>query len=98
MNGKSLFKANPMILIATMNRAEVVVHTEEKKEKYRLEEKDGAFIIYKYQRNLLGISRFKKLAQTRSRESALKMIHILTAEEILRWEVSPVDYFENTGF
>lgn len=96
--GSNLFKANPLITIATMSRVEIVVHTVEGREKYRMEERDGIFFIYKYQRHFLGFHRFKKLAQARNRENALKIIHILTAAEIVHLEVSPVDYFEGGAY
>lgn len=92
------FNLHPMITFATMNRVEVTLHTSEGQEKYRVQERDGAFLISKRQRGFLGFTYFKKLAQARSRENALKIIHILAAGEVLHWEVSPVDYFEDGGF
>jgi hypothetical protein len=55
-----------------------------------VEERDGLFIIYQLRRGFLGFTRYKKLAQARCRESALRIIHILIGEEILHWEVSAV--------
>lgn len=92
------FKAHPMITFATLNRVEVILHTTEGTDKYRVEEKDDVVFIYKRKRGLFGFTYFKKLAQARSRENALKMMHILSAGEVLHWEVNPVDYFESTAF
>ena len=94
----SRFKAHPMITFATMNRVEVTLHTSAGQEKYRVEEKDDIYFIYKPQRGFFGFTYFKKLAQARSRENALKIIHILSAGEVYHWEVSPVDYFEGSEF
>jgi hypothetical protein len=92
------FKTNTMVTFATLNRVEVILHTSEGQQKYRVEEKDDIFFIFKLQRGLFGFTYFKKLAQARCRESALKIIHILTSGEVLRWEVSPVGYFEDGVF
>ena len=92
------FKAHPMITFATLNRVEVVLHTSTGAEKYRVEEKDDMVLIYKLQRGIFGFTYFKKLAQARSRENALKIMHILTTGEVLHWEVNPVDYFESMTF
>lgn len=94
----SRFKAHPMITFAALNRVEVTLHTSAGQEKYRVEEKDEICFIYKHQRGLFGFTYFKKLAQARSRENALKIIHILSAGEVFHWEVSPVDYFEGGEF
>lgn len=90
--------AHPMITFATLNRVEVTLHTSAGKEKYRVQERDEVFLISKLQRGLFGFTYFKKLAQARNRENALKIIHILAAGEVLHWEVSPVDYFEGNAF
>jgi len=92
------FKAHPMITFATLNRVDVVLHTAAGTEKYRVEEKDGIMLIFKLQRGLFGFTYYKRLAQARSRENALKIMHILAAGEVLHWEASPVDYFEGAAF
>jgi hypothetical protein len=85
---------HPMLTLAMLNRVEVELYTLDGQETYRVVEKDDIFFIYKLQHGFLGNSYFKKLAQARNRDGALKIIHILCSSEILRWEVSPVDYFE----
>lgn len=92
------FKAHPMITFATLNRVEVVLHTSAGAEKYRVEEKDDLVLIYKLQRGLFGFTYFKRLAQARNRENALKIMHILAAGVVLYWEASPIDYFEAAAF
>lgn len=87
-----------MISFATLKRVEVVLHTPAGAEKYRVEEKDDIVVIYKLQRGLFGFTYYKRLAQARSRENALKIMQILAAGEVLHWEVSPVDYFESAAF
>lgn len=81
-----------------MNKVEIVVYTVEGQDRYRIEERDEKFYISKYQRNILGFYRFRKLAQARSRDSVLKIIHILTAAEIIRLEINPADFFRDSLF
>lgn len=92
------FNAHPMITFTTLNRVEVILHTSAGTEKYRVEEKDDVVLIYKLQRGFLGFTYFKRLAQARSRENALKIVHILAGGEVHHWEVCPVDYFESGSF
>lgn len=72
-----------------MNCIELIIHTETAREKYLIEEKDNTFHISKYRRNFLGFGHYKKLAQAKSQEDALKIIHILTPNTILNMEVLP---------
>lgn len=70
-----------------MNCIELVIHTATAQEKYLIEEKDNTFHISKYRRNFLGFWHYKKLAQAKTQEDALKIIHILTPNTIINTEV-----------
>ena len=70
-----------------MNFIELIIHTKTAQEKYLIEEKDNTFHISKYRRNFIGFWHYKKLAQAKSQEDALKIIHILTPDTILNTEV-----------
>jgi len=70
-----------------MNSFVLIIHTETTQEKYLIEEKDDTFHIAKYRRNFLGYRSYKKIAQAKSQEDVLSIIHILTPESILETEV-----------
>jgi hypothetical protein len=75
------------IAFTPMNCFELVIHTQTAQDKYLIEEKDDTFHISKYRRHFLGFWSYKKIAQAKSQEDALKIIHILTPDTILDTEV-----------
>jgi hypothetical protein len=88
-SGKHRLHQDLFIDFSPMNCIELTIHTASAQEKYLVEEKDNTFHISKYQRNFLGFWRYKKLAQAKTQEDALKIIHILTPNTILNTEVVP---------
>ena len=75
------------IAFTPMNCFELVIHTETTQDKYLIEEIDDTIHNSKNRRNILGFWGYKKIAQAKTQEDALKIIHILTPYTILDTEV-----------